>query len=116
MAGEGNIKNPWGRIEQMLASMSDWYTWGALSISGETTTVTDGYLVVKDKWPGCVCKGFINTSSSAGVAVIAKTRLGDEATINIAASSKIDKLPAITHIKKDGTGDGLVCLLQYTGE
>lgn len=113
MAGEGNIKDPWGTQHQTLAQIANYYAWYNLDISGEAGAhIVSGYLVV-DTWKsGEIVFQFHNQSTSASATIIAKDAHGNETTIVLPAHGYTGKLPPITHIKVTGTSDNLTVFTQ----
>jgi hypothetical protein len=113
----GNIEAPWGRVEQILSQMANYYNSYNLSISGIAGDyLTAGYLDVSGLWKSGEYVYQIHNAGSAEATVIYSNWTadgkGDDVTIKLAQNQFSGKLPPIRYIKVSGTSDSLVVFTQ----
>lgn len=113
----GNILAPWGRMEQMLAQMSNFYDSYALSISGlSAPNIVAGSLDMNVWKPGEYIYQIHNAGTAEAVVIYKNGATSPEnITIRLASGQFSGKLPGIRYIVQSGTSDSLVVFTQkYT--
>ena len=109
---EGDLAPEARNGSQEIASAADWFDIHGLDISGETTAVVGGYLIVSTKWAKEMVKGFHNVGATTATIICQTIHGAADVTIKVASEQYSGKLPAINKIKKAGTSDSLVVFTQ----
>ncbi len=113
----GNVEAPWGRIDQILTQMANYFNSYNMSISGIAAgNLVGGYLDVFGLWkPGELVYQIHNAGSAEATIIYSNWTAdgkGDDVTIKLAQNQFSGKLPPIRYIKVSGTSDSLVVFTQ----